>query len=114
MPEMGKTRGERMNRYADVEKVQRLIVETGNRHSRNGEDIHTCSSICTDLIIGVHKLSTADVQEVQHGCWVNLKISVSGSSSAECSLCGAVVHESFTNGKAIHYCPNCGAKMGER
>lgn len=48
---------------------------------------------------------------VRHGRWVNLKISAFDNSSAECSLCGAVVYESFTNSKAIHYCPNCGAKM---
>lgn len=50
---------------------------------------------------------------VKRGHWINLKISTSGNSSAECSLCGAVVHDSFTNSKAIHYCPNCGAKMSE-
>ena len=45
----------------------------------------------------------------RHGRWVNVKISISGNSSAECSLCGAVVHDDFSN--VINYCPNCGAKM---
>ena len=46
---------------------------------------------------------------VRHGRWVNLKISTSGNSSAECSLCGAVVHNNFSN--VINFCPNCGADM---
>lgn len=43
------------------------------------------------------------------GEWINLKISISGDSSAECSLCGAVVHNNFSN--VINFCPNCGADM---
>ena len=43
------------------------------------------------------------------GEWVNVKISISGDSSAECSLCGAVVHNNFSN--VISFCPNCGADM---
>jgi len=45
------------------------------------------------------------------GKWVNVKISISGDSSAECSLCGAVVHNNFSN--TINFCPNCGADMRE-
>ena len=45
----------------------------------------------------------------RRGHWINIKISISGDSSAECSLCGAVVHNSFSN--AINYCPNCGSRM---
>ncbi len=45
------------------------------------------------------------------GEWVNVKISISGDSSAECSLCGAVVHNNFSN--VINFCPNCGADMRE-
>ena len=48
---------------------------------------------------------------IKHGHWINISISVTGNSSAECSRCGAVVHDSFSN--AINYCPNCGAKMDE-
>lgn len=43
------------------------------------------------------------------GRWDNIKISITGESSAECSLCGAVVHNNFSN--TINYCPNCGAKI---
>ena len=47
--------------------------------------------------------------EPKHGQWNNIKISVSDNSSAECSLCGAIVHNNFSN--VINYCPNCGADM---
>ena len=51
-----------------------------------------------------------DLPSVQRrGHWINVKISISGDNSAECSLCGAVVHNNFSN--VINYCPNCGAKM---
>lgn len=52
---------------------------------------------------------TIEVEPVKHGRWINVKISISGNSSAECSLCGAVVHNNFSN--VINYCPNCGARM---
>lgn len=45
----------------------------------------------------------------RRGQWVNIKISISGDSSAECSLCGAVVHNNFSN--VVNYCPNCGSRM---
>lgn len=41
--------------------------------------------------------------------WTNLRISVDGTSSVECVLCGATIHNGFT--KEPNYCPNCGAKM---
>ena len=46
------------------------------------------------------------------GKWVNVKISISGDSSAECSLCGAIVHNNFSN--VINFCPNCGADMRDK
>ena len=56
---------------------------------------------------------TVDAEPVRHGRWTNISVSVTGNSSAECSRCGAVVHDCFSN--TINYCPNCGAKMdGER
>ena len=47
---------------------------------------------------------------VKHGKWINISISANGDeSSAECDLCGAIIHNNFSS--AINYCPNCGAKM---
>lgn len=54
---------------------------------------------------------TIEAEPVKHGYWTNIRISASGTSSADCSLCGAVVNTNFTN--RINYCPNCGAKMDE-
>lgn len=83
----------------------------------NDEEIKTraeqaVTTFC-EAILTAMKMPDANVQEIKHGRWTNLKMSISGNSSAECSLCGAVVYESFTNSKAIHYCPNCGARMDE-
>lgn len=52
---------------------------------------------------------TIDAKPVVRGHWTNISISVSGHSSAECSVCGCVVHDGFSN--VINYCPNCGASM---
>lgn len=91
-----------MSKYIDIEKVQHLIVETGNKHSRDGEDIHTCSSICADLVISVYELPTVDVQEVRHGQWIN----INGDRSAfKCSICGEI---SCCNSL---FCGDCGARM---
>ena len=58
------------------------------------------------FVNAVKALPSADRPQ---GEWVNVKISISGDSSAECSLCGAVVHNNFSN--VINFCPNCGADM---
>lgn len=50
---------------------------------------------------------------VRHGHWTNIKISVTGNSSAECSQCGTLVHDSFADVDRLNYCPHCGAKMEE-
>ena len=59
----------------------------------------------------VKQLNDLPSADRPQGNWVNVKISISGDSSAECSLCGAVVHNNFSN--AINFCPNCGADMRE-
>ena len=46
------------------------------------------------------------------GHWTNVSISVSGDSTADCSRCGATVHNSFAD--TINYCPNCGADMRQQ
>ena len=60
-------------------------------------------------LYGVKKLIINLPSARQQGEWVNVKISILGNSSAECSLCGAVVHNNFSN--VINFCPNCGADM---
>lgn len=50
------------------------------------------------------------IDQVKHGYWINISISANDNeSSAECDLCGAIVHNNFSS--IINYCPNCGAKM---
>ena len=102
-----------MSKYVDIEKVQHLIVETGNKHSRNGEDIYTCGSVCADLVISVYELPTADVQEVHHGQWVDGKrMRFDGTFHwfRQCSEC-LYEREDDNSEKDTNYCPNCGALM---
>lgn len=97
-----------MSRYTEIDEVKRLIVETGNRHSRNGEDIHTCDSICADLVISVYQLPIADVQEVRHGRWIDVEHAPNGLLYATCSVCGKRQTIEATN-----YCGNCGSFNGK-
>ena len=61
----------------------------------------------------INEAPTVDAEPVRHGYWTNISISVTGNSSAECSLCGTVVHDTFADVNRINYCPNCGAKMDD-
>ena len=54
----------------------------------------------------IKQLSTADVQEVRHGKWIE-KPYLLGTSNF-CSLCGE--NYGMPHGKH-NFCPNCGAKM---
>ena len=49
-----------------------------------------------EVIITIKDDIVQSWREVRRGRWVNVKISISGDSSAECSLCGAVIHNSFS------------------
>ena len=61
--------------------------------------------------MAINAICSVPAADRLQGKWVNVKISISGDSSAECSLCGAVVHNNFSN--VINFCPNCGADMRE-
>ena len=93
-----------MSKYVNAGDVNHLIIETGNRHSRNGGDIQTCSSVCADLIIGVCQLPAADVVYVKHGRWVDIPF----TARWICSNCDYI--SEFASFK---YCPDCGARMDE-
>jgi len=62
-----------------------------------------------EVIITIKDGIVQSWREVRHGQWVNIKISISDDGSAECSLCGAVVHNNFSS--VVNYCPMCGASM---
>lgn len=66
---------------------------------------------CCPRFNKVIKNTLKDVQSVTHknAHWTNIQLSVTGTSTCECSLCGAIVHSSFSD--KISYCPNCGAFM---
>ena len=55
----------------------------------------------------ISEMLPAEVSERTRGHWVNVCYSVTGTSSADCSVCGATIHDSFS--KHINFCPNCGA-----
>ena len=58
--------------------------------------------LCEDI----EKIPTADVAEVRHGCWKQVRYTE--ANLYLCSECDA------TEYKCHKYCPNCGAKMDGR
>ena len=61
------------------------------------------------IIEEIEDAPTIEAEPRKHGRWINIKVSTTGKSSAECSECGAIVHTTFTS--TVNYCPNCGADM---
>ena len=80
----------------------------------NEEDFKDVNVKLGDVMQKLYGAKQVDAEPVRHGRWINISISADGNrSSAECDLCGAIVHNNFSN--TINYCPNCGADMrGEK
>lgn len=91
-----------MVRYVKTEALLSAFVEAGQASKRyklgdfwelNGAEIREV----------MDSIPAADVEEVQHGKWVNGKCSICGEH-APFWMMASTYHES-------NYCPNCGAKM---
>ena len=93
---------------AKIEKNFKKLIANQNR-----PDLSAALSYVGDLII---EAPTVDAVEVVHGRWVQMEF-WPGGGTWRCSECGYQVMfmEDTPYAKAMHYCPNCGAKMdGER
>ena len=97
--------------YKDGRAEPNTAIETVNWYHQNAEG---------EMVLGANSNQQAwfkadDVfkalkaEPTKHGRWINIKISTTGESSAECSECGAIVHTTFTS--TVNYCPKCGARM---
>ena len=85
-----------MAEYIDREK---LLRDINHYHLSDGKFQHW-----------VEVQPAADVAPVRPGRWVEKDKYTSGTMY-DCSICGARI---FDTGLSWNYCPNCGAKMGER
>lgn len=72
--------------------------------------------VCNDPVrIAAMCEPTADVQEVKHGKWINVR-GAYFNTHRECNLCHHVTDDYVINKDrrcfdAPFYCPNCGARM---
>lgn len=93
-----------------------------NDYIKREDALNALCDICVDKLIcdkayqtECHKkfmdIPAADVRENVRGHWTNVQIYVTGSSMADCSICGVTVHDSFMGNAAPNFCPNCGADM---
>ena len=97
-----------------VEAEPNTVIETVDWYHQNadGEMVLGANSNQQAWFKADDVFKALKADPIKHGRWINVKISISGNSSAECSLCGAVVHNNFSN--VINYCPNCGARMFDK
>ena len=90
----------------DIEQIVDTMSVCLNRDEYNG--MRRMKQLC---IAAVSQTQAADVRENLRGHWDNVTISRIGNSSADCSICGATVYDSFTKHMPPSFCPNCGALM---
>ena len=70
------------------------------------------SEILSDSEDAIYRVPSADVVERKRGHWINVRQEGACSWTGECSCC----HDRNDIPPPIlaHFCPNCGADMGER
>ena len=73
-------------------------------------DCMNCEESCRcNFIKELMMFPRADMHPNKVAHWVDVSVSTTGASSATCSACGAVVHDSFSS--VINFCPCCGADI---
>ncbi len=88
-----------MKKYIDAEGVMRAcydsFLKTGNKAYR-------------EIFALIEAAPAEDVQEVEHGCWLDLDAAPGGLFYATCSVCGERQVTEIAN-----YCPMCGANLSK-
>lgn len=102
-------------RLIDADELIDLIKERNCGFCRDNDNRHNnwhCRECeYNEVMSNIEDAPTIEAEPRKHGRWINIKVSTTGESSAECSECGAIVHTTFTS--TVNYCPNCGARMDE-
>lgn len=94
-----------MSRYIDADKFQETVCKKVNNPAIRGW-----------LNALINELPTADVEEVKHGCWIDVPINVYNDMyemnrhnlRTKCSVCTYAMPYEYPR---FHICPNCGARM---
>lgn len=97
-------------------------MNTMRKKYYSGEQVFDIISECNyrtliELLNKFAEVPSADVQEVKHGKWVDIKIPANYSNevqyqSAKCSVCKRYHTTPYLYMYYEHnYCPNCGARM---
>lgn len=108
-----------MARYIDADKfIDALNYNTQNTWGKGlGTSWWSHSVKLKDNIVEcINNQPTADVVEVKHGEWENIRQYEFGECYGNCSVCKTIVKASNpTELKLFNkYCPHCGAKMDGR
>ena len=89
-------------RLIDAEKLAKDLYRVWALWGKKGKDCYIISDIITPIII---TQPTIEAEPIKHGHWES-KFE-NGKINTYCSACGGITYGLY------HYCPNCGAKMGE-
>lgn len=97
-----------MSRYIDADKLWNDRPQCPRGQSQEyDKGFWDCIFRFSELIRKHINNSTADVEEVRHGSWID--VSTNTLYRFKCSLCGKE-----RLGKQTDYCCHCGAKMDGR
>ena len=99
-----------MSRYIDADKLG--IGRADPKIFNNPEYANGWNS----AIEIIEKAPAADVEEVKHGCWIDVPINVYNDMyemnrynlRTKCSVCTYAMPYEYPR---FHICPNCGARM---
>ena len=101
-----------MSRYIDADKFYASQV----KRCLGEPLIGTCTNDNALLRDEIQKFPAADVEEVKHGCWIDVPINVYNDMyemnrynlRTKCSACTYAMPYEYPR---FHICPNCGARM---
>lgn len=94
-----------MPRYIDIDNTVNTFEKL------HGEESTLLNCYNADWVVSfLEAQSTADVQEVRHGRWINESRQMYGPISAQCSVC-ELFSGTWLRNAPYKYCPHCGARM---
>lgn len=98
-----------MAEYIEREAVEKIINQLYQEPKYQHTDEDFYAGVCA-VAGGLATLPTADVAEVKHGKWHNIKLITPWVATGICSACKTL---SYINPDFPYFdfCPNCGAKM---
>ena len=97
-----------MTRLIDGDALEKAIYEWMPKDQETWMDskIPPIENLVISIMMTIQEQPTVDAEPVRHGKWTKIPSTDIGT----CSCCG----DKWGSVSVMNYCPNCGAKMGEK